>query len=114
MNFSFKRFEGSDDDIHFYSGFQNASSYKEFMTLVLFHAENMSYWSKNLRGNLPNGDEDSTQTANVSTGHTNRALSKEDELFLTLQDCVWISHCSILPTYSTFPMLLLQEYLHHG
>ena len=35
MTFSFKRFEGSDDDIHFYSGFQNASSYREFMTFVL-------------------------------------------------------------------------------
>ena len=71
MTFSFKRFEGSDDDIHFYSGFQNASSYREFMTFILCNAENMSYWSR-------------IQTANVSTSHTNRALSKEDELFLTL------------------------------
>jgi len=38
----------------------------------------MSYWSRNLHGNLPDGDEDSTQTANASTGHTNRAF------FLTL------------------------------
>ena len=44
----------------------------------------MSYWSRSLHGNLPDGDENSTQTANVSTSHTNRALSKEDELFLTL------------------------------
>ena len=84
MTFSFKRFEGSDDDIHFYSGFQNASSYREFMTFVLCNAENMSYWSRNLHGNLPDGDENTTQMANVSTSHTNRALSKEDELFLTL------------------------------
>jgi len=85
MKFSFKRFEASsDDDIHFYSGFQNASSYREFMTYVLFHAERMSYWNRNLHGNLPDGDKDSTKTANVRTGHTNRALSKEDELFLTL------------------------------
>ena len=83
MTFSFKRFEGSDNDIHFYSGFQNASSYKEFMTFVLCHAENMSYWSRNFHGNLPDGDEDSTQTANVSTGHTNKALSKAN-FFLTL------------------------------
>ena len=41
------------------------------MTFVLCNAENISYWSR-------------TQTANVSTSHTNRALSKEDELFLTL------------------------------
>ena len=54
------------------------------MTFVLCHAENMSYWSSNLHGNLPDGDEGSTQTAKVSTGHTNRALSKEDTLFLTL------------------------------
>ena len=81
---SFKQFEGSDGDIHFYPGFQNASSYREFMTFVLCHAENMSYWSRNRHGNLLDGDEDSTQTANVSTGHTNIALSKEDELFLTL------------------------------
>jgi len=84
MTFPVKRFEGSDDDIHFYSGFQNASSYREFMTFVFCHAENMSYWGRNLHGNLPDGDEDSTQTANASTGHTNRALSKEDELFLAL------------------------------
>ena len=84
MTFSFKQFEGSDDDIHFYSGFQNASSYREFMTFVLGNAENMSYWSRNLHGNLPDGDENSTQTAHVSTSHTNRALSKEDKLFLTL------------------------------
>jgi len=45
MTFSFKRFEGSDDDVHLYSGFQNASSSREFMTFVLSHAENMSYWS---------------------------------------------------------------------
>ena len=80
---SFKQFEGSDGDIHFYSGFQNASSFREFMTLAFCHAESMSYWSRNRHGNLPDGDEDSTQAANVSTGHTNRALSKEDELFLT-------------------------------
>ena len=84
MTFSFKRFEGSDDDIHFYSGFQNASSYREFMTFVLWNAENMSYWSRNIHVNLPDGDENSTQRAKVSTSHTNRALSKEDELFLTL------------------------------
>jgi len=44
----------------------------------------MCYWSRNLPRNLPYGDEDSTQTANVSTGHTNRALSKEDKVFITL------------------------------
>ena len=76
--------EGSDDNIHFYSGIQNASSYREFVTFVLCHAESMSYWNRNLHGNLPDGDKDSTKTANVRTGHTNRALSKEDELFLTL------------------------------
>jgi len=76
--------EGSDDDIHFYSRFQNASSYREFVTFVLCHAESMSYWNRNLHGNLPDGDKDSTKTANVRTGHTKRALSKEDELFLTL------------------------------
>jgi len=48
MTFLFKRFEGSDDYSHFYSGFQNASSYREFMTFVLCHAENISYWSRNL------------------------------------------------------------------
>lgn len=84
MTFSFKRFEGTDDDIHFYSGFQNASIYREFMTFVFCHTENMSYWSHNLHGNWHDGDEDSTQTANVRTGHNNRALSKEEELFLTL------------------------------
>ena len=54
------------------------------MTFVLCHDENMSYWIRNLHGNLPDGDENSTQTAIVSTSHTNRALSKEDELSLTL------------------------------
>ena len=54
------------------------------MTFVLCHDENMSYWIRNLHGNLPDGDENSAQTAIVSTSHTNRALSKEDELSLTL------------------------------
>ena len=35
MFFSFKRFDGSDDDIHFYTGFQNSASYREFMTCFL-------------------------------------------------------------------------------
>jgi len=56
----------------------------ENLTFVLCHAENMNYWSQNLHGNLPDGDEDSTQMANVSSENTNRALSKEDELFLNL------------------------------
>ena len=67
------------------AGFQNASSYREFMTFVLCHTpQNMSYWTRNLHGNLPDAHENSTQTANVSTGHTNKALSKEDRIFLTL------------------------------
>lgn len=83
MLFSFKRFDGSDDDIHFYTGFQNSASYKEFMTFVLCHAEDMSYWSLNVHGTLSNSAEN-TQMSSKSTGYTERALSKMDELFLTL------------------------------
>ena len=83
MLFSFKRFDGSDDDIHFYTGFQNSASYKEFMTFVLCHAEDMSYWSLNVHGTLSNSVEN-TQMSSKSTGYTERALSKMDELFLTL------------------------------
>ena len=83
MLFSFKRFDGSDDDIHFYSGFQNSASYKEFMTFVLCHAEDMSYWSLNVHGTLSNSVEN-TQMSSKSTGYTERALSKMDVLFLTL------------------------------
>ena len=78
------RFEGTDNDIHFYSGFQNVSSYREFINFVLRHAENMSYWSRTLHENLPDGDEASTKTGNVSTGQTNIALLKKDKLFWTL------------------------------
>ena len=81
--FSFKRFDGSDDDIHFYTGFQNSARYKEFMTFVLCHAEDMSYWSLNVHGTLSNSVEN-TQMSSKSTGYTERALSKMDELFLTL------------------------------
>ena len=86
----------------------------ENLTFVLCNAESMSYWSRNPHGNLSDGDEDSTQTANVSTGHTNRALSKEDKLFLTLARLRFnlpLQHIANL--YSTFPLLLFQEYLHH-
>lgn len=83
MLFSFKRFDGSDDDIHFYTGFQNSVSYREFMTFVLCHAEDMSYWSPNVHGTLSNSVEN-TQTSSKTTGYTERALSKMDELFLTL------------------------------
>jgi len=81
MTFSFKRFEGTDYDIHFYSGLQNASIYREFMTFVFCHTEDMSYWSHNLHGNRHDGDEDSTQTANVRTGHTNRACQRRKKSF---------------------------------
>jgi len=81
MTFSFKRFEGTDYDIHFYSGLQNASIYREFMTFVFCHTEDMSYWSHNLHGNWHDGDEDSTQTANVRTGHTNRACQRRKKSF---------------------------------
>ena len=81
--FSFKRFDGSDDDIHFYTGFQNSASYKEFLTFVLCHAEDMSYWSLNVHGTLSNSVEN-TQMSSKSTGYTERASSKMDGLFLTL------------------------------
>lgn len=54
------------------------------MTFVLSHAKNMSYLNRNLHGTLPDGVEDSTQTANVRNGHAARDLSREDKLFLTL------------------------------
>ena len=53
------------------------------MTFVLCHAEDMSYWSLNVYGTLSNSVEN-TQMSSKSTGYTERALSKMDELFLTL------------------------------
>lgn len=53
------------------------------MTFVLCHAEDMSYWSLNVHGTLSNSVEN-TQMSSKSTGYTERALSKMDELFLTL------------------------------
>ena len=53
------------------------------MTFVLCHAEDMSYWSLNVHGTLSNSAEN-TQMSSKSTGYTERALSKMDELFLTL------------------------------
>ena len=53
------------------------------MTFVLCHAEDISYWSPNVHGTLFNSVEN-TQMSSKSTGYTERALSKMDELFLTL------------------------------
>ena len=53
------------------------------MIFVLCHAEDMSYWSLNVHGTLSNSVEN-TQMSSKSTGYTERALSKMDELFLTL------------------------------
>ena len=65
MLFSFRRFDVSDDDFHFYAGFYDSASYREFMTFVMCHAGDMSYWSRTVHWTLP-GVQDNTQTSNAS------------------------------------------------
>ena len=84
MGFSFKKFQDSDKDIHFYIGFVNFASFCKIMTFVLWQAEGMSNWTRKVYG-TPHGTEadDSTGSDDVSNSCTDRALSQENQLFLT-------------------------------
>ena len=72
--FLLRRFEGSDDDIRFWTGFPNYASLIYFFSgFILPNVAHMKYW----------GTENTDEDRGYKTGK-NRQLSPPDEMFLTL------------------------------